>query len=154
MSKTRRVVPAGLLRMRFDNAGLLVDWHFVDPANGASIPIQDTQAQAERWFDLLVSSPGPVPPRIRVRQQLIPGSTTLNEAIAVFGSWHPDFHCDSEGPVPLYRKVQNDFGTVLEWYVDRPSHLFIPPMYLVATFDRSGGLLACHLQQTYPGGLK
>jgi hypothetical protein len=54
--------------------------------------------------------------------------------------------------VPVVSKRTTDSGSVWDWYADRPSPLFVPPHYLVASFDDRDALIAWHFEQTYPGG--
>jgi hypothetical protein len=154
MANRRQVVPAALLRTTFDRNGSLRDWEFVDSLTGHDLSVHESSDAAESWFQSLSRSPAPVPPHIKLDERLVPGHTTEHEVESMFGQWHPDLLCSDGGPAPLLRKKYVASGTVLEWYVDRPSPLFVPPMYLVAAFDRAGTLIVWHLRQTYPGGRK
>lgn len=96
-------------------------------------------------------APVPIPPRVRLDEVLVRGRTTKDDAERGLGRWRPDLHCAWGGAVPVVRKSTGDSASVWDWYVDRPSPLFIPPGYLVASF-RGDSLRAWHLEQTYPGG--
>lgn len=149
---SREIVPAVLLRMSFDRMGTLTDWSFADPLTGRHLPVLEGSDEASRWFESLSRSPAPIPPRIKLDETLIRGQTTQREVERILGQWQPDLHCGYGGAVPVVRKASADSGTVWDWYVDRPSPLFIPPRYLVASFDHAGTLIVWHLEQTYPGG--
>ena len=151
VAATREIVPAVLLRMTFDRAGTLADWSFVDPATGRSLSIAETPDAASRWFDALSRAPAPIPPRIGLDEALVRGRTTQQDVERALGRWRPELHCTWGGVVPVVRKSTVDSGSVWEWYVDRPSPLFIPPRYLVTSFH-GDTLSAWHLEQTYPGG--
>ncbi len=152
MANRRDIVPAVLLRIHFDELSILTDWGFVDPRTGRSLPVVETSADASRWFRSLSSAPPPIPPQIKLDETLIRGRTTQLDVERILGQWHPDLHCGSGGPVPVVRKTKADSGSVWDWYVDRPSPLFVPPGYLVASFDDTGALIIWHFEQTYPGG--
>jgi len=154
MANRGEIVPAAILRASFDSAGLLKDWAFADSSTGRELPVQESSDEAEHWFQSLSGAHAPIPPRIKLEERLVPGRTTQSEAESILGQWHPDLLCSYGGLAPVLRRSQAARGTVLEWYVDRPSPLFIPPWYLIATFDRAGTLAVWHLQQTYPGGRK
>lgn len=154
MAERGELVPAALLRLRFDDRGTLADWGFVDPRDGRALPVRETAGEAARWFRSLSHAPPPVPPRIDLIETLVRGRTTLEQVERALGRWHPDLLCGNGGPVPLVRKSASDSGSVWDWYVDRPSRLFIPPRYLVAAFDEDGTLIGTHFEQTYPGGRK
>jgi hypothetical protein len=151
MGASREIVPAVLLRMTFDRMGTLEAWSFVDPLTGHDLPVLEGSDVASGWFESLSHSPAPIPPRVQLDETLIRGRTTQHQVESKFGQWQPDLHCTFGGPVPVVRKTTAGSGSVWDWYVDRPSPLFIPPRYLVASF-RAGSLSAWHLEQTYPGG--
>ncbi len=146
------IVPAVLLRINFDASGTLTDWGFVDPLTGRSLPVAETLDDASRWFASLAAAPPPTPRRIKLDETLIRGRTTEADVERALGQWRPDLYCSNGGPVPVVRKTKVELGSVWEWYVDRPSPLFVPPRYLVASFDDKGALTVCHLERTYPGG--
>lgn len=146
------VAPAVLLRTRFDATGTLDDWGFVDPVDGRPLAVRETSADASRWFRKLALAPPPHPPRVELREVLITGKTTRDDVERILGAWQPDLHCGRGGPVPVVRKASADAGSVLDWFVDRPSPFFVPPRYLVASFDEKGLLISWYFQQTYPGG--
>jgi hypothetical protein len=150
----RRVVPAAILRVTFDHADTLTDWAFVDPFTGRSLPILETQDEAARWYRALAHAPPPRPPRIVLRETLVRGQATQRDVQRELGQWQPDIYCSRGGPVPVVRKETTDSGSVWDWFADRPSPLFIPPWYLVASFDTTGRLIVWHIEQTYPGGRK
>jgi hypothetical protein len=152
MANSRKIIRAPLLRTTFDQAGLLTDWRFVDSVTARSLSIQESPDEAERWFQTLASAPAPTPPHINLDMSFIPGHTTKNEAESLLDQWHPNLLCSAGGLAPVLRQTKDASGTVMEWYVDRPSPLLIPPMYLIATFDQTGTLIEWHFRQTYPGG--
>ena len=152
IAKSREIVPAVLLRTTFDASGTLTDWGFVDPRTARSLAVLETPDSASRWFESLKRLPPPIPPRVVLDDALIRGRTTQVETERLLGEWRPDLHCGGGGPVPVVRKMPTDHGSVWDWYVDRPSPLFVPPRYLVAAFDVRGTLIGWHFEQTYPGG--
>jgi hypothetical protein len=152
MANSGNIIHAPLLRATFDQAGLLTDWRFVDSVTARSLPVQESLDEAERWFQTLASAPPPTPPHITLGKRLIPGRTTMNDTESLLGQWHPDLLCGAGGLAPVLRETKTASGTVMEWYVDRPSPLFIPPSYLIATFEQAGTLIGWHFRQTYPGG--
>lgn len=154
MANSREIVPAVVLRMRFDGSDVLTDWGFVDPVTGRALPIVETRNDASRWYESLSDAPPPIPPRVDLGERLIRGTTTQLEAERILGQWRPDLLCGLGGPAPVVRKMPADSGSVWDWYADRPSPLFVPPRYLVATFDATNALIAWHFEQTYPGGRK
>jgi hypothetical protein len=151
---TREIVPAVLLRIRFDGSGVLTDWGFVEPSTGRPLAVQDTVDEASRWFQSLSAAPPPRPPRIALHEVLIPGRTTQQEVERAFGRWRPDLFCGQGGAVPVVKKSAVDSGSVWDWYVDRPSSLFIPPYYLIVTLSDTGIFIVWHVEGTYPGGRK
>jgi hypothetical protein len=153
-ANSREIVPAVLLRVSFDTSGTLTDWEFVDSSTGRPLVVRETPEDALRWFQTLSDAPLPVPQRVELDGTLIRGRTTETDVERMLGQWKPDLHCGSGGPVPVVKKTKDDSGSVWDWYVDRPSPLFIPPRYLVASFDDAGALIVWHLEQTYPGGRK
>ncbi len=154
MANTRMIVPAVLLRTEFDGSGVLTDWGFVDPLTGRSLPVVETSDEASRWFRSLSSAPPPIPLQVKLDETLTRGRTTQLDVERLLGQWQPDLHCGNGGPVPMVTKRTVGSGSVWDWDVDRPSPLFVPPGYLVATFDDTGALRVWHLEQTYPGGRK
>jgi len=140
--------------LTFDGSGTLTDWRFVDPTTGHPLPVRETLAEASHWFEQVLKAPPPRPPRIEFSSILVRGKTTQEEVEKTLGQWRPDLPCGNGGPVPVVKKTEQDSGTVWDWYVDRPSPLFIPPHYLVASFDAHGSLIDWFFQQTYPGGRK
>jgi len=154
MANSREIVPAVLLRIAFDRSNTLIDWGFVDPLTGRSLPILEASDDASRWFQSLSHAPPPIPPRVTLDEILIRGRTTQLDIERILGQWQPDLHCGYGGPVPVARKTTTDFGSVWDWYADRPSPLFIPPRYLVVTLDATDALIAWHFEQTYPGSRK
>jgi hypothetical protein len=91
---------------------------------------------------------------VELEESLIRGRTTQLDVERILGQWRPDLLCGRGGPVPVVRKLRADAGSVWDWYADRPSPLFVPPSYLVATFDPTDALIVWHFEQTYPGGRK
>jgi hypothetical protein len=154
MSNSRKIVPAVLLRVGFDGSRTLTDWGFVDSFTGRPLAVRETSDDAFRWFQTLSHAPLPIPQRVELDRTLIRGQTTEIDVERMLGQWKPDLHCGNGGPVPVVKKTQTDSGSVWDWYVDRPSPLFIPPRYLVASFDDAGALIVWHLEQTYPGSRK
>jgi hypothetical protein len=154
MANRREIVPAVLLRISFDGSGTLADWGFVDSFTGRPLAVRETSDDASRWFQTLSHAPPPIPPRVELDKTLIRGQTTQLDVEQMLGEWQPHFYCGGGGPVPVAKKTGTDSGSVWDWYVDRPSPLFIPPYYLVASFDDAGALIVWHFEQTYPGGRK
>jgi hypothetical protein len=154
MENSREIVPAVVLRARFDGSDVLTDWGFVDPLTGRALPVLETRADASRWFESLSHAPPPIPPRVELDQSLIRGKTKQLDVERILGQWRPDLHCGRGGPVPVVRKTRADSGSIWDWYADRPSPLFIPPRYLIATFDVTDALIVWHFERTYPGGRK
>lgn len=154
MATSREIVPATLLRITFDGSGVLTGWGFIDSSTGRPLAVQETTEEASRWFQSLSHAPPPIPPRIELTTTLLRGKTTQQDVERIFGQWQPDLLCGNGGPVPVVRKTVAEAGSVWDWYVDRPSPLFIPPHYLVASFDDTGALIVWHFEQTYPGGRK
>jgi hypothetical protein len=91
---------------------------------------------------------------VKLDEVLIRGRTTQLDVERILGQWRPDLLCGNGGPVPVVRKRTTDSGSVWDWYADRPSPLFVPPRYLVASFDDRGALIVWHFERTYPGGRK
>ena len=147
-----RIVPAPLLRITFDSEGLLSAMLFVDPVTGEPLPIEESLDEATRWFDRL--SPDPVPRRIELERSLRVGVSRPADVERLLGEWRPDPGCGPGGEFPILREARSRGGEIREYYVDRPSPLFIPPRYLIASFDDRGLLMVWWLQQTYPGGRK
>jgi hypothetical protein len=154
MVNSREIVPASLLRVRFDGSGTLTDWGFVDSITGRPLAVRETSDLASSWFKALSEEPPPVPPEVDLNKTLIRGQTTQIEVEQALGQWQPDLFCGNGGPVPVVKKIVAEFGSVWDWYVDRPSPLFIPPCYLVFSFNDTGALIVWHFAQTYPGGKK
>lgn len=154
MANRSVIVPAIRLRTRFDAFGTLIDWGFIGARSEYTLPVRETIADAYRWFQLLSQAPQPIPPLIDLNKTLIRGETTQQEVERVLGQWHPDIYCGNGGPVPVVTKDISESGSVLDWYVDRPSPLFVPPYYLVVSYDKQGVLIGWHFEGTYPGGRK
>jgi len=154
MAKRREIVPAIRLRARFDGSGTLIDWGFVDSLAEHALGVREPADDAYRWFQSLSQAPPPIPPRIDLKETLIRGKTTQHEVEQALGQWHPNIHCGNGGPVPVVAKTISESGSVWDWYVDRPSTLFVPPHYLVVSYDKQGSLIGWHLEATYPGGRK
>lgn len=154
IASRREIVPAILLRISFDKSGILIDWGFVDSVNGHSLTIKETASNAHQWFQSLSQAPPPIPPYIDLNKTLIRGQTTRQEVEKLLGQWHPDLYCGNGGPAPLFNNVITENGSVWNWYVDRPSPLFVPPRYLVVSYDKHGSLTGWHFETTYPGGRK
>ena len=154
MANTREIVPAVLLRVSFDGLGTLADWGFFDSFNGRPLAVRETAEDASIWFQSLSRAPPPIPPRVELDKILIRGQTTSLDVERILGQWQPDFFCGGGGLVPVLKKTKIDSGSILDWYVDRPSPLFIPPHYLVVSVNNTGALIVWHLEQPYPGGRK
>jgi hypothetical protein len=153
-SQGREVVPEVVLRVSFDGLGKLADWGFFDPLTARALAVRETADDASRWFKSLSQAPPPIPQRIELDKTLIPGQTTQPDIEQILARWQPDFHCGGGGLAPVVKKMTSDSGSVWDWYVDRPSPLFIPPSYLVVCVDDTGALIVWHFEQTYPGGRK
>jgi hypothetical protein len=154
MANSRKIVPAIRLRTVFDTSGTLIDWRFFDSRAELVLPIVETADDAYRWFQSLSQAPSPIPPLIDLNKTLIRGQTTQQGVEQVLSQWHPDIHCGNGGPVPVVTKTIVESGSVWDWFVDRPSPLFVPPHYLVVSYDKQGALIGWHFEQTYPGGRK
>jgi hypothetical protein len=154
MAHRRDIVPAIRLRTRFDGSGTLIDWEFVDPLAEIALDVQETADSARLWFRSLSRAPPPIPAPIDLNETLVRGKTTQLEVEQALGKWHPDLHCGNGGPVPVVTKTTSGSGSVWDWYVDRPSTLFVPPHYLVVCYDKRGSLIGWHFEATYPGGRK
>jgi hypothetical protein len=89
---------------------------------------------------------------VALDETLVRGRTTQADVERTLGRWHPDLLRGNGGPVTLFEKHSAVSGDVVDWYVDRPSPLFVPPRYLVASFGRDGSLAGWHFESTYPGG--
>jgi hypothetical protein len=150
----REIVPAIILRISFDGFGKLADWRFLDPFWGRPLAVRETADDASGWFKSLSQAPPPIPERIELDKTLIPGRTTQLDVERILGGWQPDFYCGGGGLAPVVKKTAIDSVSVWDWYVDRPSPLFIPPRYLVVCVDDAGALIVWHFEQTYPGGRK
>jgi hypothetical protein len=150
IAEQRTIVPAARLRLSFDASALLDDWWFVD-AQGVRLPVRESPAEADRWYRSLARAPRPTPPRVVLEETLVRGRTTQAEVERELGRWHPDLR-ETGGPVTLFQERAAASGEIWDWYVDRPSPLFVPPRYLIASFDRGGTLMGWHFQSTYPGG--
>ena len=154
MVNSREIVPAVLLRVSFDGSETLIDWGFFDSFTGHRLAVREAVDDASRWFQSLSRSPAPIPPHVALNEALVRGQTKAFEVDRILGQWQPDFFCGGGGLVPVVRKTRTDSGSVWEWYVDRPSPLFVPPHYLVVSLTDTGAFLVWHLEQTYPGGRK
>lgn len=154
MANRREIVPAIRLRTRFDASGMLIDWGFLDARAEHALPVRETAGDAFHWYQSLSQAPLPIPPFIELDKTLIRGQTTQQEVGQALGQWHPDIFCSNGGPVPLVTRMISESGSVWDWYVDRPSPLFVPPRYLVVSYDKQGALIGWHFEQTYPGGRK
>ncbi|MBI4843299.1 MAG: hypothetical protein HY809_03110 [Nitrospirae bacterium] len=146
------VVPAAILRVNFDSSGIVAAWGFVDAITGRSLQVRESLNKASRWFRSI--SPPPAPPYIELQKVLLIGRASRADVEKALGQWQPDLFCGYGGPVPIVKKNPVQSGEIWDWYVDRPSPLFIPPRYLVVTFDDKGSLIAWHFERTYPGGKK
>lgn len=146
------VVPAALLRIRFDRSGVVQEWHFRDPDTGDVLPVRRTLSRDTRWFHDL--APPPMPPYIDLGRILRIGESTIADIARELEIWQPRVYLGSgyDGDLPVVRKQTTRRGGIWEYYVDRPSPLFIPPHYLIVSFHRSGILRAYWFQTTYPGG--
>jgi hypothetical protein len=154
MASSREIVPASRLRARFDGSGTLIDWGFIDSLAKHALAVRETADDAYRWFQSLSQAPLPIPHLIDLNKTLIRGQTTQHEVEQALGLWHPDLYCGNGGPVPVVTKMISESGSVWDWYVDRPSPLFVPPHYLVVSYNKEGSLIGWHLEATYPGGRK
>ena len=152
MANSREIVPAVLLRVSFDMSYTVTDWAFVDSRTMRALAVPETSDEASRWFQSLAQAPPPIPPRVELDDLLLRGQTTQPDVETILGQWQPDLHCGNGGPAPVARKATTVSGAIWDWYADRPSPLFVPPRYLVATFDDQATLLGWHFEQTYPGG--
>lgn len=146
------VVPAARLRIRLDENGVVQEWHFRDPVTGESLPVQRSLARDTRWFRDL--APPPVPPFLELNRLLRVGESTLQQVDRALSDWQPRLWLGGEFGVnlPVFRGDSPPGPIVREYYVDRPSRLFIPPHYLIVAFHQSGILRAFWIQVTYPGG--
>lgn len=146
------VVPAARLRIRFDAAGVVRDWGFRAARTGESLPVQRPLARDTRWFRDL--APPPVPPYIDLNRLLQVGESTRPAVDRALDDWQPRVWLGGEfgANLPTRTGDPRSGPRSREYYVDRPSHLFIPPHYLIVAFHRSGILRAYWFQVTYPGG--
>ncbi len=154
LGNSEEVVPAAFLRVSFDGSGTLSDWGFVDSSTGSALDAQETPDEGSRWYRTLSEAPPPIPPRIELEKILIRGKARAQDVERLLGQWQPDLHCGGGGLAPVVRKTTTDSGSVWDWYVDRPSPLFVPPHYLLVSVDSAGALIVWHLEGTYPGGRK
>jgi hypothetical protein len=154
VSQAPRVVPAPLLRIELDDRGLIRDWRFVHPVSGEPLPLDRREEDERAWFAGLSEAPGPRPPLIALADLLRPGRAGGPAVEALRAAWQPDLLCSRGGPVPVARRPTTAGGEAWEVFVDRPSPFFVPPHYLLASFDDGGRLIVWHFEQTYPGSRK
>lgn len=154
IANSRKIVSAIRLRVRFNASGTLIDWGFIDARAEHALLVREKIEDAYRWFQSLSQAPKPIPPLIDLDKTLIRGKTTQQEVEQLLGQWRPDIYCGNGGPVPVVTKIISESGSVLDWFVDRPSPLFVPPHYLVVSYDKQGILIGWHFEGTYPGGRK
>lgn len=146
------IVPAPILRIRFNPSGTVQDWSFHDSVTGDILSVKRSLEQDSRWFRDL--TPPPMPPYIQLAEILKPGVSTRDDVSRALEAWHPRIYLgDKFGELlPVIHNQPGAAGNYQDYYVDRPSALFIPPHYLIVAFHQSGILRGYWFQATYPGG--
>ena len=117
---------AAILRVQFDSAGAVGDWFFLDPHRKTKLPINESLAEARdflRSFCFEKRTEVDLE-QIEVGDAKEDVAKLLNRA-TVLGR-------------DIRRESVNATGVAWDYYVDRPSPVFIPPFYETLVFDEEG----------------
>ena len=121
------LVPATVLRLVFDGSDVLADWYFLNPRTGDTLPVHESLLEARAQ---LAQECGQNQWLV-VSDLLQRGQTTAQEVDRLL---RPQVSLDSVvfgGHLDLVRKTTGAGGQVWNFFVDRPSPIFIPAFYLV-----------------------
>jgi hypothetical protein len=133
-------VPAAVLRIEFDPAGLVSDWYFLDPQSHQQLPIRETVAEAARRFGQprIFCAAAPIPV-IDLESGLRKHVATRKTAADLFSPlWTP-------------RERSRESAVVWELSADRPSAAFVPPKHWVYDVAPNGKIVSFGVQNARGG---
>jgi hypothetical protein len=135
------LVPAAILRIEIDAAGHVSDWYFLDAHGRNRLPIRETLSAARRFLASVCHQPVS---EVDLETAIRPGRTLKSDIIQLLtpvAEW-------SMTKEPYLHETTSTAGrTVLDYFVDRPSPVFIPPFYQKITIGPSG-----YVSLAYPEG--
>jgi hypothetical protein len=123
--------PAAILRIEFTLAGVVSDWYFFNSRTKARLPIRETYTDARRFLARVCGRPvGEVNLEAGIRRNQSSKADIAALLAPVVGGRH-----FSRAHV---RETITASGFVWDYYVDRPSPVFIPPFYVIVVFGDEG----------------
>lgn len=100
------------------------------------LPIRESLGQARRWYASMCNPPA----WVEIDKVIKKGETTREEVGAALQWWKLFGRSEREAPLAYKRlseplRVEEDGVETMRFYVDRPSHAYVPPFYLVLHFS-------------------
>jgi len=126
-------VPAAILRIEFDGAGVVTDWYFRDPAGRTRLPVRESLPDAQRFLSSICRQPVP---EIDLEAGLQRKQSTQEDVASLLAPVRSD-----KG-----REEALSEGLAWEYYVDRPSPVFVPPFYVMVSIENG------RVNRIYPSG--
>jgi hypothetical protein len=117
---------APVLRIEFDSAGLVQDVGFFQPQTGKRLPVREKLKRARKRLScgrsIVDGTHFGVRPELAV-DKIRPGQSTREDVVEILAAFEPP---PPMLAVPFPRKWIGESREIWEYYVDRPSPLFIP----------------------------
>ncbi len=134
----RGIVPAAILRVQFDRGGVVTDWYFFHPRTNQRLEVAETLSEAQYAVSQICKADGRAPMLV-LETNIQRGQSTMGDIhrlMVEFTYLIFRFHPSRGFPYP--RKVPIANGEAWDFYVDRPSPIFIPPFYYYIEFNPAG----------------
>jgi hypothetical protein len=123
----RALPPAAILRIEFDLAGVVSDWYFFDPRTKIRLPIRESLTDAQRFLGRICERPVR---EVNLEAGIRRNQSTKAEIVALLAPVVGGMHFRRA----RVRETATASGVAWDYYVDRPSPVFIPPFYVIVEF--------------------
>jgi hypothetical protein len=142
---------APVLRIEFDSAGLVQDVGFFQPQTGERLPVREKIERARKKLScgrsIVDGTHFGVRPEVAL-EQIRPGQSGREDVVEVLTAFEPP---PSMLTVPFPRKGTANSREIWEYYVDRPSPLFIPAKLEATVTIYSDGVFSRGFQRGFTG---
>ena len=148
------IAPAAILRITFDDAGIVSDWYFIHSVTGAQLPQKETLEDATRSMSGVCG--WPVENQVVLETGIQRGVSKMSEVIRLLPEdsiWiSPVVVGQPMASLTLYpRRTPTPDGEAWEYYVDRPAPIFIPPFHFDMYVNDAGAVRRGWVFHAYGG---
>lgn len=123
----RGLPPAAILRIEFDLAGVVSDWYYFDPRTKMRLPIRESLTDAQRFLGRICGRPVR---EVNLEAGIRRNQSTKADIVALLAP--------VVGGRARVRETITASWVAWDYYVDRPSPVFIPPFYVIVVFGAKG----------------